>query len=304
MKRYEPEGKQLRNQHKPLSMERLRRALERGTVLEAVVQRCDEMHALWLDLGGIPGRIPREEAALGIKDGTAREIAVLSRVGRPVCFVLTALREEREGGWVAECSRRLAQQEALDALKHNLRPGDILAAVVTGLAPFGAFCDIGRGITALLPTADIAVARSREAGERFSLGQEICAVLRSRDGDRFVLSHRELLGTWRDNAARFAPEQTVPGIVRGVMPFGVFIELTPNLCGLCEPRDDLEFGDRVNVWIKSIHPESQKIKLALVSKLPPENAVPVYHYFRREGHMDFWQYASASGNREPLLTCF
>ena len=303
MKRYEPEGKLLADSRRQLTPQGLRRALERGTVLEAKVIRCDAQHTLWMDLGGIPGRISREEAALGIAEGTAKEITVLSRVGRPVCFRVTALRETEEG-LIADCSRRLAQQEALEALRSTLRPGDVVPAVVTGLARFGAFCDIGRGVTALLPTAQIAVARTRDASERFALGQPLYAVIRSIEGDRFVLSHRELLGTWRDNAALFAPEQAVPGIVRGVMPFGVFVELTPNLCGLCEAREDLQFGDRVSVWIKSIQPEAQKLKLAVISWLPPDPNPPQYRYFRRDGHMDFWQYAPALGEKEPILSCF
>ncbi len=303
MKHYELEGKLLSLSRRQFTPEGLRRAQERGTVLEAVAAYCDEAHTLWLDLGGIRGRIPREEAALGVAEVAVREIAVLSRVGRPVCFRVMALRETPDG-WLADCSRRMVQQEALEALRTGLRPGDILPATVTGLARFGAFCDIGCGVTALLPTAHIAVAHSRDAAERFAMGQEIYALLRSTDGDRFVLSHRELLGTWRDNAAQFAPEQTVPGVVRGVMPFGVFVELTPNLCGLCEPREDLQFGDRVSVWIKSIQPETQKIKLAVVSKLPPTREPSQYRYLRRSGHMDFWQYAPAVGDREPILTCF
>ena len=39
-------------------------------------------------------------------------------------------------------SRRSAQEAALEQIFRENRPGDILPAVVTGLAPFGAFCDM------------------------------------------------------------------------------------------------------------------------------------------------------------------
>ncbi|UQT47432.1 hypothetical protein M5E87_20845 [Flavonifractor plautii] len=88
---------------------------------------------------------PREEAALGIAEGTTREIAILSRVGKPVCFQITAL-EESGGVLRPRLSRRRAQQAALDAMLAGLHPGCILPAVVTHLESFGAFVDIGCGV--------------------------------------------------------------------------------------------------------------------------------------------------------------
>lgn len=303
MKRYEPEGRSLAWSRTQFTLTGLRRALERGTVLEAMVTHCDETHTLYLSLGEVQGLIPREEAAVGVSEGTTREVAILSRVGRPVCFRVMQLQDTPEG-WVAICSRRHAQQEALEEYQTNLRPGDILPATVAGLARFGAFCDLGRGVLGLLPSCSIAVSHTLDASERFGLGQSIYVAVRSVADGRITLSHRELLGTWRDNAARFEAGQTVPGIVCGVMPYGVFIELTPNLSGLCEPRDDLKPGERVSVWIKSIQPETQKVKLAVVSKLPPAIQPPDYQYIRRQGHIDFWQYAPAINGKEPILTCF
>jgi len=42
-----------------------------------------------------------------------------------------------------------------------------------------------------------------------------------------VLTLRELLGTWSENAACFAAGETVVGIVRSVEDYGVFIEIRP-----------------------------------------------------------------------------
>jgi len=303
MRRYEPEG--LRRSSAPMTEERLLRAMERAAVLEAMVTRCDAAHTLYLDLGEAEGRISREAAAVGVAEGTVRETAVLSLVGRVICFRVLELHRTADG-LIAGCSRRLPQQEARDTYLAALRPGDILPAVVIGLARFGAFCDIGRGVTALLPAGFIAVTHTDDAAERFAPGQQLTAVVREVADGRITLSHRELLGTWRDNAALFAPGQVVPGVVRGVMPFGIFVELTPNLAGLCEPQSGLQHGDRVSVLIRSIRPEKQKIKLSVVTKLPPSAEPPRYRYLRRTGHMDFWQYAppESSAKGTPILTCF
>ena len=64
----------------------------------------------------------------------------------------------------------------------------------------------------------------------------MCAI-KNRDAQgRFVLTIRELLGTWAENAARFTVGETVVGIVRSVEEYGTFVEIAPNLAGLAESR--------------------------------------------------------------------
>ncbi|MFQ7427481.1 MAG: hypothetical protein ACLRNV_04695 [Flavonifractor plautii] len=97
--RFLPEGRLLHtpeNEAACASRDGLRRAMEEETVLEGVAQLCDGAHNLLVSVGPFTGFLPREEAALGIAEGTTREIAILSRVGKPVCFQITAL-EESEG---------------------------------------------------------------------------------------------------------------------------------------------------------------------------------------------------------------
>ena len=71
------------------SPEGLRRAQEEGMILEAVAQRCTAAHDLLFDLGFAQGIMPRACCALGVAEGDTREIAILSRVGKPTCFAVT-----------------------------------------------------------------------------------------------------------------------------------------------------------------------------------------------------------------------
>lgn len=115
-------------------------------------------------------------------------------------------------------------------------PGDIISARVTHLEPFGCFVDIGCGIASLLPIDAISVSRIAHPSDRFRVGEEIRVVVRGRDEkNRITLTHRELLGTWEENAAAFCAGDTVPGIVRSVEDYGIFIELTPNLAAWQSP---------------------------------------------------------------------
>ena len=119
---------------------------------------------------------------------------------------------------------------------------------------------------------------------------DILAVVSSIEDGRICLSQRELLGTWEQNAELFSEGQTVAGIVRSVEPYGVFVELTPNLAGLAEPCVGVSVGQYAGVYIKSILPDKMKIKLVIIdthSEPIPERPP---HYFLTEGHIDRWDY--------------
>ena len=267
----------------------IERAMQAGTILTARAVRCDENHDLLVDLGCAVGRIPRLEAAEGVADGSTREIAILRCVGRLVCVRVTEITPEGE----ILLSRRRAQQETMEHLLREARPGDILPAVVTGCAPFGAFCDVGCGAVALLGTRQLCISHLRHAGELLAPGQRIYAAVRALDPARrrVFLTQRELLGTWEENAALFRAGQTVTGVVRSLTEYGAFVELTPNLSGLAEDDGTLCVGDHVAVYIRAIVPETLKIKLSVLHRLPPQPRGAL-RYFQTGGHLDQWRYGN------------
>lgn len=285
----------------------LDRAMLTGKILEAKVRLCDENHNLILDLGCMKGFIPKEEAALGIKEGTTRDIAIISRVNKICCFTVKGFRQIN-GELFAILSRTDAQQQALDHLFAHCDIGDIIDAKITHLDRFGAFADIGCGIVGLISIENISVSRISHSSDRFYIGQDIRVVVKDKDleSKRFSLTHKELLGTWQENAALFAPGQTVAGCVRSVEDYGIFVELTPNLSGLAELGEysDLKNGTGVSVYIKSIVPDKMKIKLSIVDVfrdpvLPPEE----YKYFIKEKNIERFVY-SIPASRKQTLTVF
>ncbi len=299
LRRYLPEGLRAGVRESAVSTrEALRRAAETGKILEGRAVRCDAEKNILVELGGgLRGVIPRAEAAAG---ENVRDIAVITLVGKQVCFkVLDALAP------LPVLSRRLAQQEARDALMGGLRPGDVIPVRVTHLEPFGAFVDMGCGLASLIGIENISVSRISHPAERFCPGQQAYAAVLSIDEElgRVNLTHRELLGTWEENAARFEPGDTVEGIVRGVEEYGSFIELAPNLSGLTERREGLEEGDRVSVFIKSIIPERMKVKLTVVEKLGRAEPTPV-DYFICGGHISRWRYSPECCNTKLVERVF
>lgn len=265
-------------------------AAEEEQILEGIVTRCDCAHNLVVDCNGITGLIPRSEAALGLSSGRTREIALLSRVGKPVCFQVIG---EGDGQYLF--SRARVQQKALNYLMENLLPGDVICARVTHLEPFGAFVDIGCGLTSLVGIEHISVSRIAHPAERFYPGQWIHVAVRGVDPSlgRVHLTHRELLGTWLENARRFSPGETVSGVVRGNEDYGVFVELSPNLSGLAERKEGVSSGDGVSVYIKSILPEKMKVKLILIDKLEkaPSTLIRPEDYQITQGRLQHFLYS-------------
>ncbi len=295
MKLFKPEGQIIttdENKRYLSSPFALRDAYYAEALLEGRVTRCDSEHNLHVDLGCMKGIIPRNEGAVGIEEGTVRDIALISRVNKPVAFVITGFRTDENGNDLAVLSRRAVQRECSNSYIASLHPGDVIPATVSHIEGFGVFCDIGSGISALMPIDSISVSRIPHPSARFMPGQNIFAVVKSIDENgRITLSHRELLGTWEENANLFSVGETVPGIVRSVEKYGIFVELTPNLAGLAEYSEGIEAGSHASVYIKSIIPSKMKIKLIIVDAFDADYPAQPPKYFIDSGRIDNWVYS-------------
>lgn len=84
--------------------------------------------------------------------------------------------------------------------------------------------------------------------------------------NRLMLTYKELLGTWEENIKDFKEGSTVIGIARETEKSknGIFIELKPNLVGMAEYKESIQYGQKVRVYIKRIIPEKKKIKLNII----------------------------------------
>ena len=282
------------------SAELFSEAISKNITLEARAVMCDNEHNLIVDLPFGRGIIPRIEGAVGIDDGTTKDIALISRVNKPVCFKPLCIETDSDGVVTAILSRKLAQQECLKEYIRNLKSGEIINAKITHFESFGCFVDIGCGIPSLIPIDAISVSRISHPTDRFTNGQDILAVVKSVDGNKVYLSHKELLGTWEENALKFQAGETVSGIVRSVESYGVFVELAPNLAGLAEPFPNAKVGQSASVYIKAIIPEKMKVKLIIVDVFD-ENIIPEpVEYYITEGKIDKWEYSTENSKKEII----
>ena len=260
-----------------LSPAELRAAMANREILQSTALAFDTQRQLRFELGGTKAVMPFAQCADGAENGSVRDIA-----GQP--FYRLSRAE----------AQRMCKAEYLD----TLTPGDILPCTVTHIEPFGTFCDVGCGISALLPIDCMSVSRISSPADRVSVGQQILCAIKSRDVQgRFVLTIRELLGTWAENAAAFTVGETVVGIVRSVEEYGTFVEIAPNLAGLAESCPDLHPGQPVSVYIKNILPDKMKIKLVIVNHSLSQSHRFELRYFITEGHLDHWLYSTPESHK-------
>lgn len=162
-----------------LSAAELRAAMASREILQSTALAFDTARQLRFELGGVRAVMPFEQCADGAETGSVRDIAVLTRVGRPTCFVIEELGTDEAGQPCYRLSRAEAQRMCKADYLDTLRPGDILPCTVTHIEPFGAFCDVGCGISALLPIDCMSVSRISSPPTGSAWGSRSCASSRA-----------------------------------------------------------------------------------------------------------------------------
>lgn len=295
--KYYPEGVNSEYCKRLSKIDDIKASMRNGEILEGRVILCDREHNLHIDFGTMPAIIPHIEGAIGIAEGTTRDIALISKVNKLVCFKIIGFHRNENGTLCSILSRRAVQLECKRDYIDRLALGDIIDARVTHIEKFGAFIDIGAGINSLIPIDMLSVSRISHPRQRVIEGQMIKAMLKKREGEKLTFSLKELLGTWQENASLFSVGETVTGVVRSVESYGIFVELAPNLAGLAEPCDDVEIGQSVSVYIKSIMPDKMKIKLVIVERFDDIAKPCDLNYFEKNDHIDYFRYSPPNATK-------
>ena len=249
------------------NLDNLQKAFTDGDILQGYVNNCDSNYNLHIDLGNnIKGIIPRNELEEINTDefGYCNPSICKNKVNNFIQFKIKEIYDDTN----VLLSRRNVQKEALDWVKNDLKVGMVVKGIVKNMRKFGAFVEIGGGVVGLLHIEDISISRIKSPEERFYIGQKIKVMIKSidKENDKIVLSYKELLGNWEENIKEYDEKTIVDGIVKETDKFknGIFIELKPNLVGLAEYKEGMEYGQKVKVYIKKIIKYRKKIKLLII----------------------------------------
>lgn len=150
----------------------------------------------------------------------------------------------------------------------NIKGGQTLDGIVTGVMPFGAFVDID-GLEGLVHISEIAWEKVSHPNRYFSVGDKIKVMVLGieKESGKLALSVKRLSkNPWEEVELRYPVGSKVEGTVSKIVPFGAFVNLEKGLDGLIhvsETLGPLQEGEKVTAVITLVDGANQKLALSL-----------------------------------------
>jgi len=249
---------------------------------------------LMVDVSGIRGFVPisqllnftSEEVAAG-GDNPETEAKLQDMGGRELQLKIIEMNQERKRLILSE---RLAVQEwrqrRREELLEELKPGEVRRGVVSNIANFGAFVDLG-GAEGLIHIDQLAWSRVEHPGEVLKVGQEVEVQVLSvdREKKKIALSlKRADVNLWATVEQRYTPGQVVTGTITKIAPFGAFARIEDGVEGLIQlselmsgmdPKTGLHEGQSVQLRILHLDAERHRLALSLRQVDEPDPVVTI-----------------------------
>jgi small subunit ribosomal protein S1 len=163
-----------------------------------------------------------------------------------------------------------------DRLMSQLQKGDVVKGIVTSLAAFGAFVDLG-GADGLIHLSELAWHRVEHPSEVLQVGQQVEVYVMNVDEDRkrIGLSLRRLTPEpWSQVDQQFTIGQVMEATITKLASFGAFAKIDDSIEGLIHiseladyrinhPKEVVQEGDRVQVRVIRIDPQRRRVGLSL-----------------------------------------
>lgn len=299
MSKYSPEYMNHRNAES-MSLNAVKQAIRMESILESRVKKCDSNNNLILDIGkNIIGIIKFEELEYH-PDGTPiKEASATSKINKHVKYIPISIRKE-EDVFIVECSRKQVQKICYDNYISKLTPGDVIDAYVLKIMNYGIFCDIGCGIVALLPTNNISVTHIINPTIELKGNSVLKVVVKNIDENyKIELTHRELLGTWEEEASEINEGEIIYGTVLSIEEYGVFVRISQNLSGLAGTTNiGIKVGDLVSARIQTIQNKNMKVKMTILEKVGTMEDIPMrFKYKIKDSHIKEWVYSTPTAKK-------
>ncbi len=173
-----------------------------------------------------------------------------------------------------------------EQLLSSIKPGEKRTGVVSRLAKFGAFVDLG-GMDGLIHVSELSWKRVNNPSDVVSVGDkvEVYVLGVDKENNRISLSLKDVNeNPWADVTGKCKVGDVVDGVVLKTLDFGAFVEIQPGVEGLVhiseisEERinkvsDVLNIGDNIKVKILDIDNKANRISLSIkeASEKPKED---------------------------------
>ncbi len=213
-----------------------------------------------------------EDPEIHVGNSYPFEVQEIKDDGRSVVVSRTAILEKE---------RAARRKETLS----DLDVGDEIEGVITRVADFGAFVDIG-GVEGLVHVSELSHTFFDNPSDIVSVGDNVTVQVLSIEEEaesdgaplRIGLSMKEAQpDPWMKVNEEFAVGETVMGTIVRLAPFGAFVELMPGVEGLVHvseisrtehvatPDDFVEVNEKVQVEIQDIDLMRRRISLSMAA---------------------------------------
>ena len=259
------------------SWRRLQQSFESSEVIEAKVINYNK-GGLLVNLDGVRGFVPSSQVS-GISRGpeTQKQSDMAKLVGSSMPLKVIEINRNRNRLILSE---RQAVQEVREGRKDELltalKEGDVRTGVVTSIADFGAFVDIG-GADGLVHLSELSWSRVKHPSEVLKPGDRVKVYILSVDHDRkrIALSiKRTQSEPWSTVNERYQLGQIIEGTITQLASFGAFARIEDGVEGLIHvsemgdgriqhPRDAVQEGDVIKARIIRIDPARKRMGLSM-----------------------------------------
>lgn len=171
-------------------------------------------------------------------------------------------------------SEKEAVKEDMQARFAELKVGDAVEGVVTGVIDFGAFVNV-EGIEGLIHISEISWERVDNPRNYVKVGDKVKAKIIGIDKDRLSLSLKQMSeDPWLKEVKAFKKGDLVEGKVTRITPFGAFVQLSPSVEALVhvsemsnddavDPEQIFQLNEKKQFKVLDIDNEGRKIALSL-----------------------------------------
>jgi small subunit ribosomal protein S1 len=234
---------------------------------------------LLVELEGIRGFLPVSQLAAGHyprvsgadKDEILQKLNIL--VNKPIRVrVLDVSRKDNK----LIFSEKEAVKDDMQARFAELKVGDVVKGVVTGVIDFGAFVNVD-GIEGLIHISEISWERVEDPRKYVKVGDTVEAKIIAIDKDRLSLSLKQMTeDPWLQEVKAFKKGDIVEGKITRITPFGAFVQLSASVEALVhvsemsddetvDPQQIFQLNEKKQFKVLDIDTEARKIALSLKS---------------------------------------
>ncbi|MDQ3018625.1 MAG: S1 RNA-binding domain-containing protein [bacterium] len=232
---------------------------------------------LMIELNNVTGFLPVSQLSLEhyprVEEGDKNKIlSVLnSYVGQQFNVqVITADSNEEK----LIVSEKAVHEEEMHTRMSQLKIGDIVTGMITGVVDFGVFVKFGE-LEGLVHISELAWQRIENPKDLFKVGDTVKAKIIAIEKGRVSLSIKQLQNDpWAEAVKKYQIGQVVKGKISKIMPFGVFVELDKDIQGLAhlvelshEPvkqaEDVVKVGEEYDFKVISIEPAEHRLGLSI-----------------------------------------